>query len=73
MAPTGAVVGRCSNDMRPSILRCLAFKRRPEGPVPELQPGRGPDGLYPGQLKPEEVIMAVTTKSTLTSNKNRKE
>ena len=45
---------RNSMDTHPDILTCKGFKLRVDSNIPELQPGRGRDGLFPGQIKPTE-------------------
>ena len=52
-SPAEPVLVPMSADMQPSVLKCCTFKNREHGQNvnTELQPGRGPDGLYPGQLK----------------------
>lgn len=42
---------RLSDVHHHGILKCITYKARAEEGIPELQPGRGEDGLFPGQIR----------------------
>lgn len=52
-SPAEPVLVPRSAEMQPNILQCGMFRNREhdDQTLNELQPGRGADGLYPGQLK----------------------
>jgi hypothetical protein len=39
------------------IVICNAYEESTESKIPELYPGRGQDGLFPGQLKPNREFL----------------
>jgi hypothetical protein len=51
-APVLSIAPSCDSQMNHYVL-CGSYKPKSEPQIRELQPGRGRDGLYPGQIKPQ--------------------
>jgi len=50
-APGYPALAPTSKDTHPNIIICHTYQKRESAVVPELQPGRTKDGLYPGQYR----------------------